>query len=207
MGGIMIDGGTRTALPGLYAVGEVCGGMHGANRLAGNALAEIFSMGGIAGRNGAIYAKESGATSAPESQIEKERERLDSLFCQDGENPTSLIRSLKKMMWLRAGVVRSSDDLEKALAQIEEIRSESRKCKIATAKDLMHSIGLQNMLILSEGVCRSALLRTESRGSHFRSDFPLEDNANWLQNIVIRKENDEMMVDMHPVQLKYVSPA
>jgi succinate dehydrogenase/fumarate reductase flavoprotein subunit len=75
MGGIVIDSGTQTALPGLYAVGEVCGGMHGANRLAGNALAEIFSMGGIAGRNGAINARESGAGSAPEDQIEEERER------------------------------------------------------------------------------------------------------------------------------------
>ena len=180
--------------------------MHGANRLAGNALAEIFSMGGIAGRNGAIYAKESGAGSVPESQIAKERERLEGLFSQDGENPTPLIRSLKKMMWLRAGVVRSSEDLKKALARIEEIRSGSRECKIETPKDLMLSIGLQNMLILSEGVCRSALLRTESRGSHFRSDFPQEDNANWLQNIVIRKGNDEMMVDKQPVKLDYVSP-
>ena len=205
MGGIVIDGGTRTALPGLYAVGEVCGGMHGANRLAGNALAEIFSMGGIAGRNGAIYAKENEVSSAPERQIEKERERLESFFSQDGENPTSLIRTLKKTMWLRAGVVRSSDDLEKALAQIEDIRSESRKCKIETPKDLMHSIGLQNMLLLSEAVCRSALLRTESRGSHFRPEFPQED-ANWLKNIVISKVNDEMMVDMHPVKLDYVSP-
>lgn len=205
MGGIMIDGGTRTSLPGLYAVGEVCGGMHGANRLAGNALAEIFSMGGIAGRNGAVYAKENGMMNVSESQIEKERERLESLYSQEGENPASLIRSLKKMMWLRAGVVRSSGDLEKALAQIDEIRSESQICKVETPKDLMNSIGLQNMLIISEGVCRSALLRTESRGSHFRSDFPTEDNANWLQNIVIRKENNKMLVDVHPVKMDYVS--
>jgi succinate dehydrogenase/fumarate reductase flavoprotein subunit len=109
-------------------------------------------------------------------------------------------------MWQRAGVVRSSDDLEEALAQIEDIRSGSRKCKVETPGDLMRSIGLQNMLILSEMVCRSALLRTESRGSHFRSDFPQEDNANWLKNIVIRKENDEMVVEKHPVKLDYVSP-
>jgi succinate dehydrogenase/fumarate reductase flavoprotein subunit len=206
MGGIMIDSTTRTALPGLFAVGEVCGGMHGANRLAGNALAEIFAMGGIAGANAAINAKENDMSSEPEDQIKNERERLEALFSQDGEDSLSLIKSLKKMMWQKAGIVRSPDDLEKALAQIENFRSESLKCRIAIPKDLMHNIGLQNMLLLSEMVCRSALLRTETRGSHCRSDYPQEDNANWLKNIVIRKEKDDMVLDMHPVQLEYVSP-
>jgi succinate dehydrogenase/fumarate reductase flavoprotein subunit len=62
------------------------------------------------------------------------------------------------------------------------------------------------MLLLSEMVCRSALLRTETRGSHCRSDYQQEDNANWLKNIILRKENNEIMVDMHPVQLEYISP-
>jgi succinate dehydrogenase/fumarate reductase flavoprotein subunit len=180
--------------------------MHGANRLAGNALAEIFAMGGIAGRNAAIYIRESEMGSTPEDQIEKERTRLESLFSQAGENPISLIKSLKKMMWLRAGIVRSQLDLEKALEEINDFRSGSRNCRIETPKDLMNSIGLQNMLLISEMVCRSALLRTETRGSHYRSDYPQEDNANWLKNIVIRKENNEMMVDIRPVQMEYVSP-
>jgi len=101
---------------------------------------------------------------------------------------------------------RNPDDLEKALTQIEDFRSESKKCKIETPKDLINSIGLQNMLLLSEMVCRAALLRTESRGSHYRPDYPQEDNAKWLKNIVVRKENDEMILDIHPVQLEYVSP-
>ena len=207
MGGIMIDSTTRTTLPGLFAVGEVCGGMHGANRLAGNALAEIFTMGGIAGNNAANDAKEREISSAPDKQIENERARLESLFSQEGEDSLSLIKSLKKMMWRKAGIVRNPDDLEKAIAQIEEFRSQSMKCRIETPKNLMHNLGLQNMLLLSEMVCRSALLRTESRGSHWRPDYPQEDNANWLKNIVIRKKNDEMMIDMHPVQLEHVSPS
>ncbi len=206
MGGIMIDSDTKTALSGLYAAGEVCAGMHGANRLAGNALAEIFAMGGIAGGNAATYTKENDINSAPEDQIEKERESLESLFSETGEDSISLIRSLKKMMWLRAGIVRNPKDLKKALAQIEDYRSESRKCKIETPKDLMNNIGFGNMLLLSEMVCRSAQLRTETRGSHCRADYPQEDNTNMLKNIVIRKENDTMMVEMHPVQLEYISP-
>ncbi len=207
MGGVMIDTSTRTSLPGLYAVGEVCAGMHGANRLAGNALAEIFVMGGIAGRSAAINAKEDDQSSVPENLIGKEKERLESLFSQAGGNAITLLKSMKKMMWLRAGIIRSSDNLEKALTQIEDFRAESQKCKVETPKDLMHNIGLQNMLLLSEMVCRSALLRTETRGSHCRSDYPLEDNANWLKNIVVRKENDEMMLEMQAVRLDYVSPA
>jgi succinate dehydrogenase/fumarate reductase flavoprotein subunit len=206
MGGIMIDSSTETALPGIYAVGEVCGGMHGANRLAGNALAEIFAMGGIAGRNAAINAKECDVSSVPETQIEEEKEGMDSLFSQAGENPISLIKSLKKMMWLRAGIVRNQKDLEKALKEIKDFRSGSQGCKIETPKDLMNSIGLKNMMLISEMVCRSALLRTETRGSHYRSDYPQEDNDNWLKNIVIRKENDEMFVEVKPVQMEYVSP-
>ena len=206
MGGIMIDSTTRTILPGLFAVGEVCGGMHGANRLAGNALAEIFAMGGIAGSNAADYAKESEMGSMPEDQIENERTRLESLFSQESDDSLSLIKSLKMMMWQKAGIVRNPDDLEKALTQIEDFKSGSRNCRIETPKDLMHNLGLQNMLLLSEMVCRSALLRTESRGSHWRPDFPQEDNANWLKNIVVRKEKNEMMIDILPVQMEYVSP-
>lgn len=206
MGGVVIDSTTQTDLPGLYAVGEVCAGMHGANRLAGNALAEIFSMGGIAGRNAAINASESDKNSLPQKQIRQEKERLNALFSRNGEDSGSLIKSLKKMIWLRAGIVRSSADLETALEQIKEFSSKSRQCKIGTVKDLMQSISLQNMLLLSEMVCRSALLRTETRGSHCRSDHPLEDNAYWLKNTVFRKQNDKMIMDTCPVQLQYVSP-
>jgi succinate dehydrogenase/fumarate reductase flavoprotein subunit len=207
MGGIMIDTSTRTTLPGLFAVGEVCGGMHGANRLAGNALAEIFSMGGIAGRNAAADAKNSDMCGTPNDQLENERDRLESFFSPDGEDSLTLIKSLKKMMWQKAGIVRNPGDLEKAVTQIEDYRSESRNCRIEKPKDLMYYLGLQNMLLLSEMVCKSALLRTESRGSHWRPDHPKEDNANWLKNIVIRKEKGEMIIDKHPVQMEYVFPS
>jgi len=205
MGGVIIDSTTQTAIPGLFAVGEVCAGMHGANRLAGNALAEIFAMGGIAGHSAAINAQKNDWNSLPEDQIEQERERLESTFSATGESPIALITSLKKMMWRRAGIVRSSGDLEKALTQVEDLRTKSHKCKIETPKERMQSIGLHNMLLISKMVCRSALLRTETRGSHCRSDFPLEDNENWLKNIVVHKENDEMKMDVRPVQLDHVN--
>ena len=207
MGGIVVDTTTQTSLPGLYAVGEVSAGMHGANRLAGNALAEIFAMGGIAGRSAAVSAKENDLSTTPDNEIERERERLENLFAETGEDSPSLIESLKKMMWLRAGIVRSRADLEKALAEIKDFRSDTKQCKIQTPKDLMSHIGFQNMLLLSEIVCKSALLREETRGSHFRADHPEEDNDNWLKNIVIRKDNDEMTAGIHPVQLEYVALA
>ncbi len=206
MGGVVIDSTTQTDLSGLYAVGEVCAGMHGANRLAGNALAEIFAMGGIAGRNAAINARKSGENSLPQKQIVKEKERLQSLFSSNGEDSALLIKSLKNMMWLRAGIVRSSADLKTALVYIEKISSKSQECKIETVTDLIRSIGLRNMLLLAEMVCRAALLRTETRGSHYRSDYSLEDNDNWLKNIVIRKQSGEMNMNSYPVELPYVSP-
>lgn len=209
MGGIVINTNTQTELPGLFAVGEVSAGMHGANRLAGNALAEIFAMGGIAGHSAAIDAKENEKSSLSEAQIEQERNRLNSLFSINTatEDSVSLMKSLKKMMWLRAGIVRSSTDLENALLQIKELKSQSQRCQIETPKELMNTISLQNMILISEIVCQSALLRTETRGSHCRSDYPQEDNANWLKNIVIHKENGEMRTSMKPVQLDYIPVA
>ncbi len=205
MGGVTIDRDTQTLIPGLYAAGEVCAGMHGANRLAGNALAEVFAMGGIAGSNAALYAKEQSLSDTSENQIEDERQHLESIFSQSGNDPVSMAKSLKKMMWLKAGIVRDPQTLKSALMQIEDLRKESRNCKVETPLDIMNIIGFGNMLLLSEMVCKSALLRTETRGSHCRSDYPEEDNTNWLKNIVICKENNEMTVDMQPVGLEYVS--
>jgi len=205
MGGVTIDSDTQTSVAGLYAAGEVCAGMHGANRLAGNALAEVFAMGGIAGRNAALYAKEQGMSDTSESQIENERQQLESLFSQSGNDSVAMVKSLKKMMWLKAGIVRDPQTLKSALIEIEDLREESRNCKVETPQDIMNIIGFSNMLLLSEMVCKSALLRTETRGSHCRSDYLEEDNSNWLKNIVIYKENNEMTVDTQPVRLEYVS--
>jgi succinate dehydrogenase/fumarate reductase flavoprotein subunit len=206
MGGVIIDTQTGTTVPGLYAAGEVCAGMHGANRLGGNALSEVFTMGGIAGREAALRSKETGPPGIPEDKIAREKARLASLFSHTGQDPKTLCRSLKDLMWYKAGIVRQKRDLEEALGRIEELKSISQKSTITKASDLIRYLEFQNMLLLSEMVCGAGLLRTESRGSHHRSDYPEEDNANWLKNIVVHKQDTGMGWEKVPVHLNIVSP-
>ena len=102
-------------------------------------------------------------------------------------------------MWKNVGIIRNGKDLEKALGQIGELMSSVHKLRVDNSRDLMKALELNNMLILSEMVCRAALLRTESRGAHYRSDYPEEDNQNWLKNIVIRKHDAEIRLQTVPV--------
>ncbi|MBW1710097.1 MAG: FAD-binding protein [Deltaproteobacteria bacterium] len=205
MGGVVIDENAETSVPGLFAAGEVCAGVHGANRLAGNALTEVFAMGGVAGRNAAIKIKEIGSPAIPRDEIEREKASLESPPSQERQNQKDLRRKLKKVMWYKAGIVRREKDLQEALGAIEALKPLCREIQFASAIQLMKRLELQNMLLASEMVCRAALLRTESRGAHFRSDYPEEDNANWLKNIVIRKTDDKMSLESAPVSLDIIS--
>ncbi|MGD2126473.1 MAG: FAD-binding protein [Desulfobacteraceae bacterium] len=207
MGGIIIDKKTETAVPGLFGAGEICAGVHGANRLSGNALSEVFAMGGIAGREAAGRSREMGPPEIPAQDIADEKRQLGSCLFQTGRDPKILYRALKEMMWTGAGIVRHRAALEKALAKIEELRVMVAKSSIKNPRELTTGLELQNMLLISEMICRAALMRRESRGSHYRSDYPDEDNAHWLKNIVIRKDGAGMRSEGVPVSLEWVGPA
>jgi fumarate reductase (CoM/CoB) subunit A len=200
MGGVVVNGEAETSMPGLLAAGEVCAGVHGANRLAGNALSEIFVMGEVAGKNAALRAREAFRPRLPEEEIRRERVRLESLFSQTGKDPKELRRRLKSVMWKEAGIIRSTEGLEKALVFIGELQGLAGQCKIESPIQLMNLLDLDHMLIAARMVCVAARCRTESRGAHFRSDFPEELNPEWLKNIVIRKgEHGKINVEAVPV--------
>jgi succinate dehydrogenase/fumarate reductase flavoprotein subunit len=204
MGGVGIDNDAQTPLTGLFAAGEVCAGIHGANRLGGNALCEAFAMGCVAGRSAASTARETGPPTAPEDGIARERARLNAFFGQKGEDPAAACRSLKQLMWIKAGIVREKSGLEDALAKIEQIRSAGFKISMNRPGSLIRYLEFENMLLLSEMICRAALLRAESRGSHYRSDFPGEDDAEWRRNILIRKADGKMYIEPVPVPFSEV---
>jgi len=206
MGGIMIDENAETSIPGLFAAGEVCAGAHGANRLGGNAISEVFTMGGIAGRRAALIAREIERPQPPEKEIAAEKARLESLPSKGDRHPKDLRRSIKEAMWYKAGIIRKRGDLEKTLGRIEELKSFVPKLQIKDVRGLVKSLELQNMLIVTEMVCRAALLRAESRGAHYRSDYPEEDSANWLKNIVIHKQDSGMRLEAVPVSMGMVTP-
>jgi succinate dehydrogenase/fumarate reductase flavoprotein subunit len=202
MGGVVADSEAGTAMAGLLAAGEVCAGVHGANRLAGNALLEIFVMGEVAGTNAALRAKESAAPQVPEREVRGERVRLECLFSETGEDAKGLCRSLQSIMWEKAGIVRSSEGLGSALARLGELQGLSEKCRVRDPVQLMRRLDLHNLLRVSKMVCKAALFRAESRGAHFRSDFPREGNPEWLKNILIRKgQGQEMVLEAVPALL------
>jgi succinate dehydrogenase/fumarate reductase flavoprotein subunit len=206
MGGVVTDQRGETSVKGLFAAGEVCGGLHGANRLGGNALAEVFTMGGIAGRDAAMKAREMGRPEILEHEIAEEKSRLVIPACPGGQDSKSLCRALKEVMWYHAGIIRGRRSLEQVLEKIEELNSENHRLSIAKPKDLVRYLELQHMLLISEMLCGAALLRTESRGAHYRKDYPEEDNANWLKNIIVRKQDNKMRFETVPVALEKVMP-
>lgn len=198
MGGISINENAETSVPGLFAAGEVCAGVHGANRLGGNALSEVFAMGGVAGERAAYKALESDQPNLPEKEVLAERERLESLLSAGGDDLGKLVRDLKDVMWRKAGIIREGEGLEGALERNEEIAACLKQVRLRDYGELRRYLEFKNMLLLSEMVCRAALLRTESRGAHYRTDYPEEDNDNWLKNILIRKEGKKMRLTAVP---------
>jgi succinate dehydrogenase/fumarate reductase flavoprotein subunit len=205
-GGVMINADGETPIDGLFAAGETCAGVHGANRLAGNALSEVFAMGGIAGKMAALKAKALEGPQLPEKKIAAERNRLESFGSGGHANLRQLRHSLRETMWYQAGITRHAKDLTQALGKIEEIRSCIPILKLKNFRELIWALELKNMLFSAEMVCRAALQRTESRGAHYRSDYPAENDKDWLKNIVIRRQENEITLQPVPVSMDIISP-
>jgi fumarate reductase (CoM/CoB) subunit A len=207
MGGAKIDERTATCVDRLYCAGEICAGVNGANRLGGNALAETFVFGKISGENAAKQAL-TGKTGPPDPrQISAETERLRKMTtAAGGESVKELRRLLRSSMWNRAGIIRNEDGLNRALGEIASLKTRLRNISINSPGELADALRLENMIVVSEMVAKCALLRTESRGSHYRTDYPHENQADWLKNTVITKKDDKMSLETVPVDLSRMSP-
>ena len=171
------------------------GGVHGANRLAGNALTEILVFGRRAGRKAAEAAR-----STPLRPIHAElvrtpvNETRAYLNNRDGMPPAVMRQKLQKLMWDKVGIVRSGDDLEKALKALSRLErvadGVAARCrKRHWNRERAEALELRLMVKTAELIATSALLRTESRGSHYRRDFPETDPA-WRKNIILRRGSD-----------------
>jgi succinate dehydrogenase / fumarate reductase, flavoprotein subunit len=183
MGGVRVDPATHaTGVPGLYAAGEVAAGIHGANRLGGNSLAEIIVFGRIVGQQAAIYADRP-APHLSDETIARCREANAYWKTRDGATIRALLGELQGVMWEGCGVIRDEPSLETALNQIEGIRYLADAAP-AGVPDLAAALDLESMLLTAEATIRSALARTESRGAHQRADYPATDPA-WRKTITV----------------------
>src|SRR5438034_10449837 len=198
MGGVKVDAETQEAtISGLFAVGEVGGGMHGANRLGGNSLSDLL----VFGRRAGLYAagKRGGAPGIPDAEIEATmRAALAPFENANGENPFAVQSALQTVMQRNAGIIRDKSGLETALAELENLKGRARKSGITGSRDdnpgWHTAIDLRPLLIVSDATARAALERTESRGAHTRSDYPDSDERQVREQIVIKKEGDRMIV-------------
>ncbi len=201
MGGVRVDAETgETTVGGLFAAGEVTGGMHGANRLGGNSLSDLLVFGARAGAAAAdMAARRRDAAYLDPVQVQAgARELGEALERSDGEDPYAIQRDLQAMMQSRVGIFREAGDLKEALRELEELRRRwSAVCVDGgrvynPAWNLVFELG--SLLTVSEAVARSALQRRESRGAHSRLDYPDPDDARWGgSNSVIARGKDGVM--------------
>jgi len=229
MGGVEVEADTAAAVgvPGLYAAGEVAGGMHGSNRLGGNSLTDLLVFGRRAGAGAAEYVKSAGANPVSDSTIKAAADRIEAPFSRaGGENSYSLHAELQEVTHNLVGIIRTRSEIEEAIAKIAESRARSKNVAVAGGRKFnpgFHlAFDLDNMLLVAESTAKSALLREESRGGHTRDDFPGM-NPDWRQinqiasfdgekvNIksqtlpVIPKELFDLF-DVHELE-KYMTPA
>ncbi len=198
MGGVKVDAETQeSTVAGLFAVGEVGGGMHGANRLGGNSLSDLLVFGRRAGLHAA--AKRGAPPSIPDAEVEATmRDALAPFEHEGGENPFAVQSALQAVMQRSAGIIRDKSGLETALTELEKLKGRARKVGITGSREYnpgWHTaMDLRSLLVVSEATARAALERTESRGAHTRSDYPDSDERQAREHIVIKKEGDRMLV-------------
>jgi fumarate reductase (CoM/CoB) subunit A len=208
MGGVRIDEDCRTNITSLFAVGEVAGGLHGANRLSGVALTEVFVFGPLAGKTAALFAKTEKLIPLNTAEIDKEIDTLENKLSKTGSRvrPFELKEAIQNLMWNNLGPVREKKGIKTVIEALENIQkdglgrmvigSRSRKYN----RERMEAVEVALMIKTALLVAYSALARQESRGSHYRTDFPLSDDKGWLKNIVLTKNrNDKVEISVKEI--------
>jgi succinate dehydrogenase / fumarate reductase flavoprotein subunit len=187
MGGVEVEPDTAAAIgvPGLFAAGEVAGGMHGSNRLGGNSLTDLLVFGRRAGIGAAEYVKNNGKNPVGEAAIKAATAKIQAPFDREGgENSYALHAELQEVAHNLVGIIRTASELKDAIAKIAEIRVRSANVSVSGGRKFnpgFHlAFDLDNMLLVAESTAKSAILREESRGGHTRDDFPGMNNK-WRQ--------------------------
>jgi len=210
MGGVKIGVYGHTGLDGLYAAGEDAGGVHGANRLGGNGIADSTVYGGIAGDTMAGDVEGRELLPFDEKKVEEIMKQVEAPLGREGGDLYPLRDTLRLSNWDRLGILRDEKGLREGLSIIQDLREKvnrvgiggGRVCNIAWNDWL----NLRNLLDASEMIGRSAQERRESRGAHYRSDYPKKNNRDYLKNFFIQLQNNEMKVYERPAILNRLKP-
>lgn len=209
LGGVKIDEFCQTSIPGLFAVGEVTGGLHGANRVGGNALTECIVFGARAGHNAAQYAQVNKLENIYIRKLEENLKKIKELNKQKPSasgSPQKIKSMIQKIMWKKAGIIRSAQSLEDAKNELKRIEEENlTKIYALKFREIWGAIEAFNLCLISKFVINAAMKRKESRGSHFRMDYQNRDK-NWIKHISLRKKRNYIEVTEIPVNITKLFP-
>jgi succinate dehydrogenase / fumarate reductase flavoprotein subunit len=204
MGGVRVDADTQmSTVTGLFAAGECAAGINGANRLGGNSLSDLLVFGKRAGEFAATFAKANAAGKVDPGQVDEAARTALEPFERgpSGEGPYQVQYALQEHMQDLVGIVRNEAEMVRALACVEELRERAAKVGVGGHREYnpgWHAaLDLHNLLTISEAIARSAIARKESRGGHFREDYPDKDPRFGTFNHVVRKGADGRMELSH----------
>ncbi len=206
MGGVRVDSDSQMSdIPGLFAAGECAAGLHGANRLGGNSLSDLLVFGKRAGEYAASFAKENAAAQVDSAAIEEAARGAVEPFARTGENPYQVQLDLQETMQELVGICRREDEMRGALDRLEKLKERVARVSVVGHREYnggWHTaLDLHHLLTVSEIVTLAALERKESRGAHFRDDFPAKSETEGHSNIVIRRgSSGEIQVNREPLR-------
>ena len=189
MGGVMITPNCQTDVPGLLAAGEVAAGVHSANRLAGAAGTDVLVFGRRAGMLAAEACK---GVSVKKAEIKEAAARaIKGLSrwigeAKEGEKQEMILSELQETMWQKVGIIREAESLKSALAKIGELKNRAQKLRAGGLAELVPVLETWSACLTASMVAQAALAREESRGDHYRKDFPRRDDLHWLKHIVFQ---------------------
>jgi succinate dehydrogenase/fumarate reductase flavoprotein subunit len=212
-GGVLVDTNARSTVPGLFAAGEVSGGLNGANRISGNAITQVLVQGRRAGRAAAEFCKTATLVSAEKGELESCVEEMYApLERKSGPSPIEVKKTIQKTAWEAASPVRDAQGLTKAINSLVDLRKNvipNLACKAKTLvlnREHMEALEVPGMALTLETICRSALARPESRGVQFRTDYPEIDNVNCLFNNIAELKDGQLVLSRKPATIRKVRP-
>jgi len=206
MGGVGIDEKGMTALPGLFAAGEVVWGVHGANRHGGNAVTECAVFGILAGQSAVEYVRQKQVSQGPlvnPEVLSKRWERKTKAYLRKRrgvfDHPRDLLKELRSLAWKHAGPAREESSLKEGLDALAILEKRIERVYPATRSDLFRKRDLESVALLIKSILKGSLLRKESRGSFYRKDYPDKDDQNYLKNTCYRLGKGDIEVTLRPI--------
>lgn len=207
-GGVAINEKGESTIRGLYAAGEASGGVHGADRPGGNSLANCQVFGARAGKYAAEHAKASSPPRLPKETVDDIIMRTGKLLDSKGiVEPSEVKTKIQEAMWYGVSVVRTESSIKKAISTLETLKREIPASLKVSRENLASVIEIQNMLDVGLVVASAALNRRESRGTHYRSDFPKRDDKNWLKIITISQKEGKLLIQFKKPRMEIYPPA